>query len=211
MGKSMDEISGDEDGGNYYPKYTSNNPIVKFLMGNFLRKMDHFVFQVSPKSIHEVGCGEGFIISRYLSENVTLKGTDMSSRIIEVARTKYESINPQILFETKKIDDLKFVNDQAELVICSEVLEHVQNPKKTLGILAKIATKNLIISVPNEPLWRIMNVIRGKYIIKLGNTPGHVNHWSKSEIVELVNQYFSVIEIVTPIPWTIILCKRKHT
>ena len=37
----------------------------------------------------------------------------------------------------------------------------------------------LLVSVPREPLWRGLNMARGAYMRDLGNTPGHVNHWSK--------------------------------
>jgi hypothetical protein len=30
--------------------------------------------------------------------------------------------------------------------------------------------------VPREPIWRIGNMARGRYLGDLGNTPGHIQH-----------------------------------
>ena len=207
----MNDSISEDGGGNFYPKYTSNNPVVKLLMDGFLKNLDLFVQQTSPKSIHEVGCGEGYIISRYISENITLKGSDLSTNIVNIAKTNIGLKKNDILFENKSIYDLQFNEDHAELVICSEVMEHLEDPNKALAVLAKIATRYLILSVPNEPLWRVMNVARGKYLKDYGNTPGHLNHWSTKGIINFVTPYFDVIKVATPTPWTMILCKPKSS
>ena len=40
---------------------------------------------------------------------------------------------------------------------------------------------------PREPLWRGLNIARGAYLKDLGNTPGHLNHWSKRGFVALLS------------------------
>ncbi|WP_207642472.1 hypothetical protein, partial [Desulfosporosinus sp. I2] len=69
---------------------------------------------------------------------------------------------------------------------------------------------HIILSVPREPLWRILNLARGKYIPDLGNTPGHIQHWSKKSFLRLVNRYFDVLEVKSPLPWTMVLCRIRH-
>jgi hypothetical protein len=63
--------------------------------------------------------------------------------------------------------------------------------------------------VPREPIWRLLNMMRGKYIGSLGNTPGHLQHWSTSEFRKFVAPVFNVVEVRTPLPWTILLMQRK--
>ena len=53
------------------------------------------------------------------------------------------------------------------------------SPEATLAEMARVARRHLLVSVPREPLWRGLNMARGAYLRDLGNTPGHVNHWSK--------------------------------
>jgi hypothetical protein len=75
--------------------------------------------------------------------------------------------------------------------------------------LTSITKKDLILSVPNEPIWHILNMLRGKYLSALGNTPGHYQHWSKNQFIKFVSKYAEIIEVKTPLPWTLIHCRPK--
>ena len=80
-----------------------------------------------------------------------------------------------------------------------------------MRVLQGIVGADLIISVPREPLWRILNMARCKYLSDFGNTPGHLQHWSKGGITALVQRYFEVVEVLSPLPWTMIHCRRKQS
>jgi hypothetical protein len=73
--------------------------------------------------------------------------------------------------------------------------------------MARVAGRWLIVSVPREPLWRALNVARGAYLRELGNTPGHLNHWSRGAFVGLLGGYGQVVEIRSPFPWTMLLVR----
>ena len=73
-----------------------------------------------------------------------------------------------------------------DLVVTSEVLEHMEDPERALGQLLGVCGGYLLVTVPNEPLWRILNMARGKYWRRLGNTPGHVQHWNKRTLRKLI-------------------------
>jgi hypothetical protein len=70
-----------------------------------------------------------------------------------------------------------------------------------------VAARHLLVSVPHEPLWRALNVARGAYLRDLGNTPGHVNHWSKRGFVQAAGRHGDVIEARSPFPWTMLLVR----
>jgi hypothetical protein len=59
--------------------------------------------------------------------------------------------------------------------------------------------------VPREPVWRMTNMARGAYLRDLGNTPGHLNHWSKRSFVSLLSRYGTVEHVRSPFPWTMLL------
>jgi hypothetical protein len=87
------------------------------------------------------------------------------------------------------------------------VLEHVPDPQRTLAEMARVARRHLLVSVPREPLWRAINMARGAYLRDLGNTPGHVNHWSKRGFVSLLSRHGTVEEVRSPLPWTMLLVR----
>src|SRR5688572_3432463 len=107
----------------------------------------------------------------------SVKGTDFSAAMIELAASKF----PAIDFRQRSIYDLKTDEDAADLVVCCEVLEHVEEPRLALERLAGISGQYCLLSVPREPLWRALNCLRGSYLRQLGNTPGHIQHWSRAE------------------------------
>jgi hypothetical protein len=75
--------------------------------------------------------------------------------------------------------------------------------------MARVARGNLLVSVPREPLWRALNVARGAYVRELGNTPGHLNHWSRGGFESLVARFGEVIETRAPFPWTMVLARVR--
>jgi hypothetical protein len=75
--------------------------------------------------------------------------------------------------------------------------------------MARVAKRHLLVSVPHEPLWRILNIARGAYVRELGNTPGHVNHWSKRSFVKLLERHGEVVEARLPFPWTMLLVRVR--
>ncbi len=202
-----------EDGvvvGNAYDKYSSGNPIVRWMMQGFARDLSDLVDKSSPRSIHEVGCGEGYWVLKWNSNGMVARGSDFSSQVIELARTNAEnqSVSPA-LFNVGSIYDMDPVRDAADLVVCCEVLEHLEHPEEGLKALLRIVGKHLIVSVPREPIWCALNLARGKYIRSFGNTPGHIQHWSKAGFVRLISQYFEIVETRSPFPWTMLLCRPK--
>ncbi len=194
--------------GNAYDKYGSSNPIVKRIMQGFDTSLSELVDMVSPSTIHEVGCGEGYWVMRWAELGFKIMGSDFSTQVIAIAQenARARGLSPT-LFETRSIYELDVDHDCAELVVCCEVLEHLDNPRLGLKALQQVTDKYLVVSVPREPVWRALNLVRGKYISDWGNTPGHLQHWSKNGFVRIVSQYFDVVEVKSPLPWTMLLCQ----
>lgn len=195
--------------GNHFDKYGSKNPIVKWMMHGFTAKLDALVARTGEKNIHEIGCGEGVLSLRLFEKGYQVRGCDFSEIAIGLAKQNAMQLNIlQDLFRVKSIYDLNMA-DAAPLVICCEVLEHLEYPREALLNLAKIAQPWLILSVPREPIWSALNMARGKYWGDFGNTPGHIQRWTTSEFVSMVSEVVDVIEIHTPLPWSMLLCKTK--
>jgi 2-polyprenyl-3-methyl-5-hydroxy-6-metoxy-1,4-benzoquinol methylase len=197
--------------GNAYDKYGSRNPLVKWIMGKFESALSELVAKAAPATILEVGCGEGYWVLHWNKQGLQARGCDSSARVIELARENAAMCGlSAALFEYRSIHELAAGRDSADLIVCCEVLEHLEHPEAGLQALQRVAGHYLIVSVPREPLWRILNLARGKYLADWGNTTGHIQHWSKSGFVRMVSKYFEVIEIKSPIPWTMLLCRPRN-
>lgn len=197
--------------GNTYDKYGSKNFIVQRIMKGFNASLSSLIEIAAPKSIHEIGCGEGYWVMQWNSRGISARGSDFSSQAINLARENArENKLSTTLFKQCNIYDVNSDNDSAELIVCCEVLEHLENPKDGLKALQEIVTDHLILSVPREPIWCALNMLRGKYLTKLGNTPGHLQHWSSMGFIKLISEYFDIVEVKHPLPWTMVLCRIKN-
>jgi SAM-dependent methyltransferase len=199
-----------EDGivtGNTYDKYGSNNPVVRRLMGNFESALDELFERADPASLLDVGCGEGVLVHRWaerLGERRVV-GIDLEEESIQAGWA--ERVAPNLEYRVMLAEDLPFADGEFDLATAIEVLEHVPDPEHTVAEMARCAERHLLVSVPREPLWRMLNMARGSYWGALGNTPGHLNHWSRRSFVKLLAQHGEVVEVRSPFPWTMLLVR----
>lgn len=190
-------------------KYQSTNPISRALVSNFLSTLMDLVAKTQAKEAHEIGCGEGQLTGLLARAGLSVRGCDLSPSSLQVAIAETARAKLQIAYAQKSIYDLSHEEDSAELVLCCEVLEHLTDPEAALRTLIGITHRFLIVSVPREPIWHLLNMARGKYLTALGNTPGHYNHWSKRDFVRFVGSKAEVLEVRAPLPWTIVLCRPR--
>lgn len=162
------------------------------------------------RSILDAGCGEGNVTNfvRNIAKGAKIDAFDISDKVITDAKVNF----PEINFFTGSMYDINKGNNSYDLVMSSEVLEHMDDPDRALRELMRVSDKYIFISVPREPLWRFLNMARVKYITSLGNTPGHVNHWGKKELIKWINSLdddWSVVRVSNPLPWTMVLLQRN--
>jgi 2-polyprenyl-3-methyl-5-hydroxy-6-metoxy-1,4-benzoquinol methylase len=196
-----------EAGGNVYDKYSSLHPIERRLVSGFLAQFDQLVDRTGAGEAHEVGCGEGELALRLAAGGLQVRGSDAFTAVIGEARRRAAAVGAEIDYETKPVEELDPDRDAAELVVCCEVLEHLEDPEAALETLGELARPWLIVSVPREPLWRALNVARLKYVRDLGNTPGHLHHWSRGAFLRFLGRRLEVVEVRNPLPWTMALCR----
>jgi len=187
-------------------KFDQRNPIVQWAIREFDRAIVELVSLVEPLRILEVGCGEGHVTNLLLaSTQAKIAAFDISQRILVLARQAV--ISERVEFGIKNILDLDPDRDRAPLVVCCEVLEHLECPEAGLRRLAGVADPYALLSVPREPLFRILNLLRGAHVHSFGNSPGHLQHWSADAFLRFVKRNFQIIAIRTPLPWTLVLAR----
>jgi len=196
--------------GNYYDKYGSRNPVVRWMMSGFMGAFDRLVAESGADRVLEIGCGEAELSIRMARRGLRVAACDIAPDAIDEARKRVAAAGVDIELWVQRLEEFAGASQHAApLVVCCEVLEHLDDPEQGLEILADLAQPWLLCSVPREPIWRALNMARAKYLADLGNTPGHVNHWSRRGFEKFVSTRFEIVRTLTPLPWTMLLCRRR--
>jgi SAM-dependent methyltransferase len=199
-------------------KYTEegNGKIGGLLIDRYFRAVEKLFYTTElphlkkAKAI-ELGCGEGFSTQRLraiLPENVVLEASEFVDKLVPKAQAN----NPGVKITQESIYETKHTDNTFDLVFLLEVLEHLDYPEQGLEEIARIIKEDgyLILGVPREPLWCALNMARGKYLKSFGNTPGHFNHWSTFTLKRYLRKHFGeVLAVKTPLPWTLVIARKK--
>jgi 2-polyprenyl-3-methyl-5-hydroxy-6-metoxy-1,4-benzoquinol methylase len=193
--------------GNTYDKYGSTNPFVRRMMSRFEGTLAELFALSAPGSLLDVGCGEGVLVHQWARQlgDARVVGIDLEEPSIQAGWEQRQA--PNLEYRVMRAENLPFAEDEFDLVSAIEVLEHVPDPEHTVAEMARCGRQHLLVSVPREPLWRMLNMARGAYWSALGNTPGHLNHWSKRSFVQMLSRHGEVVQARSPFPWTMLLVR----
>ena len=143
--------------------------------------------------ILDIGCGPGRHVSAlYSHENVTVIGADLSHDDLKegVARLEYHDAvgahcGGHWAFTTADITDLPFRDDYFDLVICSEVMEHIPNEQAAAAELLRVTKtgQNLIVSVPRFWPEKICWALSDTYF---NANQGHIRIYKKKQLVSMI-------------------------
>ena len=186
-------------------KYLSKNPLQRLIISRFLDKVAMLVERQLPTSVLDAGCGEGFVLNELRSRlpGVPFVGVDLTDEALRYplhSNGKWDTMRGDVTH-------LPFRDSSIEIVTCLEVLEHLPQPSEALAELVRVCSRRVVLSVPNEPWFRIANLARLKNLRELGNGPGHIQHWNARSFPRLVASHFRVKEVSTSFPWTIVLAE----
>lgn len=188
-------------------KHTSKNPIQKFLIKNFYSSLISLIKPLKAVSILDAGCGEGFTMERLSKSGIgkNIEGVEYSKEAISFGKKLF----PHLTINQGSVYDLPYKDNSFDSIICTEVLEHLEEPAKALREMLRVSKKYLIISVPNEPLFMLSNFLRGKNLLRLGNDVEHINHWNPFSLKKyLAQNKVKVKKIKLPFPWITILGEK---
>jgi len=154
--------------------YLHPNPAIRLVEKRRIQAILKLAKTSFGDKVLEVGCGEGYILNKI--NKGELYGVDISRTAIARAKQRLAgrpNIKKLIVGDAEK---LPFKPRSFDVVICSEVIEHVPDPKKIVKELARVAKPDarIVITFPNEPLINKMKqtVLKaGLFNILLKNIP----------------------------------------
>ncbi len=185
-------------------KYERGNFLTRWLLNNFFSAVRQAIPMKSK--ILEIGCGAGYSAEELFTyvEALSYHASDVDGRLATMARERVTGITTA----TESVYSLPHADNSFDVVIGLETLEHLERPSDALAEMLRVSRDLVIVSVPHEPWWRILNCLRGKYLSDLGNTPGHINHWSAHSFAEFVGRQARVISRRLPTPWIVVVAKK---
>lgn len=127
--------------------YNSRHPLVRYAHNKRAGEIVKMVKRLKPKRILEVGCGEGFLLEK-ISRccDAELHGVDTNGGKLWQASAKGFPCK----FYVRNATKMPFDGNSFDLVIASEVIEHIEDYRKALSEIRRVAKKHIIISFPNE-------------------------------------------------------------
>ena len=192
-----------------YQKHTTKNPIGKLFLNNFLNSVVKEIRPLNIDSVLDVGCGEGFTLNRLQREKIgkSFEGIEYDESVIELGRKLY----PKLEIKKGDIYKLPYKSNSFDLVVATEVLEHLDYPKKAYKELIRVSKKYVLLSVPNEPFFTIQRIGRLQNLRQLGKHPEHIQMWTIPAFTKFVK--IKGVKLVTrkfPIPWTLVVMKKVN-
>jgi SAM-dependent methyltransferase len=181
-------------------KFETGNPVVKRMIGGFFETLGDIVGPLRPATVLDAGCGEGETIARLdgmLGDCIS--AVDINPYCVERTLERH----PTAEVTEGSVKQLRFPDGSFDLVLCLEVIEHIDHPDIAVRELARVAARDVVVSVPYEPWFRIGSLLRGKYVRSFGNHPEHVNHFNRKSLAALLEPVLDVSEIRVAFPWLI--------
>lgn len=168
-------------------RYTTENALYRWHMRAVHRRIVAYVQAANPNRVLDAGCGEGFGLYHLArrAPSLSLVGVDINREAVKYARTRFGEV---ATFEQGTIFDLPYAAGAVDLVLCSEVLEHLRAPGRAVAELKRVARTHVLITVPLEPIFQTLNTL-GQWL-GLSDDPGHVQHWRPAAFRAFIHEHF---------------------
>ncbi len=191
-------------------KHTHWNPIQRLLIAYFYFLAFRILRRLRPNRILDAGCGEGITLEKLRQKGIgnLLEGVEYLQDAIDLG----EKLYPKVKIKKGTIYSLPYSNNSFDTVLCTEVLEHLENPEKGLREILRVSSKYCLISVPNEPFFMLENLVRLKNVSRLGNDPDHRNHWNYFTFKKfLLSEKVRIVKYIAPLPLPLLIVLIEKT
>lgn len=160
---------------NNLARYTHPSRLYRWHVRRFHDRIADWIARTKARTVLEVGCGEGYVLA-HLSDRLPdcrFVGCDVRPEALKYARRICRSERVLLLEGTAY--RLPFADGSFDLVLATEVLEHLQWPDAALAELRRVSTRWVLVTVPLEPIFEALN--RLGLWMGIAEPAGHVHFW----------------------------------
>jgi 2-polyprenyl-3-methyl-5-hydroxy-6-metoxy-1,4-benzoquinol methylase len=181
--------------------YYANSPLpVRYIERRRLEIIRDFVGNARAMDLAEVGSGGGHVLRMFPEARIT--AIDVSSVFLDTARKNLAGYDAR--FVKGEVDKLDLPSESFDRIICTEVLEHTQDPQAILATIARLLRPHgvAVITVPNDPLiLRLKGLVRRTPVgwalgdrVKWGGDEFHLHVWTPAEFERLLSKHLRVTD-----------------
>lgn len=158
-------------------------------------------------SVLIVGCGTSYLSLALVAKGCKVTISDIAPNVVEFLSQKGI---PGFVLDLENIINTS-IPETYDVVIASEVLEHIRNPERAVEVLAR-HTRRFLISIPNSAFYRyrLRLMFGGRFLIQWRDHPAeHLRYWSHSDFLDWLSAMD--LRVQATIPANGLACKGLCT
>jgi SAM-dependent methyltransferase len=179
--------------------YAKSSPLIRAIETSRLAIIRGWLDLPRGARLIEVGVGGGHVLRMF--PHARLTGVDVSPEMIKKAERNLVGLDASL--RVGELKDLAFPDESFDAAICTEVLEHVVDPRAVLQEMRRVLTRTgrAVITFPNDPLiLGLKDVVRRSGLPRLGlfrrvdwgGDHFHLHVWTPPQMRALLREYFVV-------------------
>lgn len=152
-------------------------------------------FSFSNLTLLDIGCGGGLLCEPFARLGAQVTGIDASKNNIEVAKVHAQKTNLQIQYLNKLPEEIK--NKKFDVILCMEVIEHVDNVNFFIESCSKLLNKNGIIffaTINRNPKSYLFAIVGAEYVLRW--LPIGTHDWKKFVKPQEMINYVSTQQLI---------------
>ena len=182
MTKKIKEFQKYKNRGAYHWDQISFNPIKRNIFvidryTNIIKLLKNEIGCIKNKRILDIGCGDGVLSYLLYKEGAKISGIDYSDIAINLAKQKTKNYN--IDFRQGNAYKLMYNDNTFDIVVSSDVIEHLDNVNKYLSKINRVVVQNGIVIISTS--------------IRYTEYPldkEHIIEWFPTEFKKIIEQKF---------------------